>query len=104
MPEPLTDEYLKEIQDRIADASKAPWTVRLDDHFGEPCGFGPFTWVEYPEDDIAHLVADIKFAAHARVDVRNLYGEVSRLNGEVSRLNERIRQLERAQGGGRHGS
>ncbi|SMF86023.1 hypothetical protein [Streptomyces sp. Amel2xC10] len=102
MPQPLTDEYLKEIQDRIIAASKAPWAVTLNDN-GEPSGFGPFTWVEYPDDDIARLVADIEFAAHARVDVRNLYGEVSRQRNEIRILEARITQLERANGGARHG-
>jgi hypothetical protein len=92
VPDPLSDTYLRQVQQRITAATRGPWPVHLGDD-GLPCGFGPFTWVEHTDTDPAQMVADIELSAHARTDVRNLYGEVARLKDEVAALHRRLATL-----------
>lgn len=95
MPEPLTDAYLREIQDRVTAAPKGPWEVEPNEH-GLPDQVGPIayvqTWVE------SELVPTIEFIGHARTDVPALLGEVARLRLDLKYLKRRLDQQ-----GDRHG-
>ncbi|MFJ2477052.1 hypothetical protein ACIOWI_29455 [Streptomyces sp. NPDC087659] len=80
MPEPLTKQQLREIQDRVTATRKGDWDMHLDND-GQPAGFGPFSYVEpWLEDE---LLPAIDFCTHARADVPALIGEVARLQREL---------------------
>lgn len=81
MPEPLTEEYLGEIQARITAVPKGPWDVEPNE-FGVPDQVGPVaflqTWV-----DVEQLPV-VEFIGHARTDLPALLGEVARLTAALA--------------------
>ncbi|MGP4085429.1 hypothetical protein [Streptomyces sp. KR55] len=100
MPEPLTDAYLKEIQDRVTAAPKGPWEVEPND-YGLPDQVGPVAYIQTWVD--SELVPTVEFIGHARTDVPALLGEVARQRIEIEYLKRRVQRLESAEGGARHG-
>ncbi|WP_137991210.1 hypothetical protein [Streptomyces vilmorinianum] len=79
--EPLTREYLRQVQGRVLATRQGSWDLLLDDE-GHPCGFGPFSFVETWRD--AELVPAIDFCQHARTDIPQLLGEVARLTQRLA--------------------
>jgi len=84
MPEPLSDAYLKEIQDRVTAVPKGPWKVEPND-YGIPDSVGPVAFIQTWAD--SQLLPTVEFIGHARTDLPALIGE-------VARLKDRIRVLE----------
>lgn len=97
MPEPLTNTYLRQIQDRVIAAPKGPWEVQPND-YGLPDQVGPIAYLQTWAD--SQLVPTVEFIGHARADVPALLGEVARQQTVIRDLEHRIRQLEHAQNGG----
>ncbi len=79
MPEPLTDEYLKEIQARVTAAPKGPWKVEPNE-YGVPDQVGPVAFIQTWVD--AELLPTVEFIGHARADLPALIGEVARLRAD----------------------
>ncbi|WP_327377947.1 hypothetical protein OG393_30720 [Streptomyces sp. NBC_01216] len=81
MPEPLSPEYLRQVQDRIMATRPGPWPIAPDDA-GLPAGFGPFSFVEAWQDD--ERTPAIDFCSQARTDIPRLLGEIARLKTELA--------------------
>lgn len=100
MPEPLTSEYLRKTQRIVADVPAGPWEVEPSEH-GLPDQVGPIafleTWVDRDRLPVVELIA------HAREALPRYVGEVSRQRDEIRVLKRRVQQLERTEGGDRHG-
>lgn len=89
--EPMTQEQLDEIQERVNDATSGPW-----DCYGNGA-HEVFDAGEYDDGDPGELVApvvtkldDAEFIAHARTDVPALLAEVERLRADNTRLRARL--------------
>ncbi|WP_426568168.1 hypothetical protein [Streptomyces canus] len=91
MPEPLTSEYLREIQDRVTAAPVGPWEIEPNEH-GLPDQVGPIAYIQTWVD--SELLPTVEFIGHARKDVPALLGEVSRQRDLIRALEHRVRQLE----------
>ncbi|WP_329214963.1 hypothetical protein OG352_05640 [Streptomyces sp. NBC_01485] len=84
MPEPLTDEYLKETQRIVAAAPTGPWAVEPNE-YGLPDQVGPICYLETWAD--TQRIPVVEFIAFARE-------ALPRYVGEVARLKDRVRELE----------
>lgn len=85
-PKRLTDEELREIEQRAELATKGPWVIiSIDDVFAYVC----FDSLPYKVAEVLSL-RDAEFIAHAREDVPRLVEEVRRLNSELTRIWEII--------------
>lgn len=90
MPEPMSHEYLKETQTRIAGLPPGPWEVRASEH-GIPDSVGPISYIEtWASQDQLPVVEFVGFARDA----------LPRFVGEVARLRARVSELERRAKGG----
>ncbi|CBG73066.1 hypothetical protein SCAB_60471 [Streptomyces scabiei 87.22] len=87
MPEPLTHQYLKEIQARIAAAPMGPWDVEPSEH-GVPDQVGPIAYLQTWADN--EQLPTVEFIGHARTDLPALLGEVSRLATEAEALRAEV--------------
>lgn len=85
MLEPLTDDYLAAVQERVIAARPGKWDVAVDG-YGIPTGFGPFSWVQGWDGNDADLAANVRFCNEARADVPALVGEIARLKALVAEL------------------
>lgn len=99
MPEPIAPEYLRETQQIIAEIPTGPWEPIPND-YGTPDGVGPISYLECFTADPVPVIA---FVSHAREALPRYVGEVARQRAEIRALKHRVEQLERANGGARHG-
>ena len=96
---PMTDERLAEIRERLAATTPGPWHTH---DYGSPADEEPtarvvhtgnFDWdaITYDGDYVVMLDSesrdDADFIAHAPTDIAALLAEVNRLRGELDRRN-----------------
>ncbi|EST24490.1 hypothetical protein [Streptomyces roseochromogenus] len=98
MPEPLTDEYLRETQQIISAVPAGPWDPIPND-YGTPDAVGPISFLETASDEYQMPV--IAFVGHAREALPRYVGEVSRQRAQIRALEHRVRQLEQPKDGDR---
>ncbi len=88
----MTEERLKEIEERASKATKGPWFKEVD-------GDQPWFWVtgtDKSADAIASYTepADAEFIVHARTDVPELIAYVRKLQEKNAKLREMLKSLE----------
>ncbi|MFI1767456.1 hypothetical protein ACH41H_36155 [Streptomyces sp. NPDC020800] len=98
MPEPLSDDYLKQTQKIILGLPHGPWDVVPNDH-GLPDQVGPICFLETWSD--TERLPVVEFISFAREAVPAYVGEVARQRDQIVRLQRRVDQLEKARGGDR---
>ncbi|MEV7684521.1 hypothetical protein [Streptomyces bungoensis] len=96
MPEPLSDEYLKQTQQVLVRLPKGPWKVEPNEH-GLPDQVGPICFLETWGD--SERLPVVEFISFARDAMPAFYGEVARQRDHIRALERRIRDLESQNGG-----
>ncbi|MFB7596948.1 hypothetical protein [Streptomyces sp. NPDC056160] len=100
MPEPIDAAYVRVTQQIIADVPNGPWEPISND-YGVPDAVGPISYLETASDE--YQVPVIRFVSHAREALPRYVGEVARQRDVIRALERRVNELERANGGARHG-
>lgn len=92
----MTNDELKEIEDRLNNASTGPWTIETGDYTGENWLIGSFflgtsedgenysvhvtTDHVHASEFVGDAKADAEFIAHARTDIQRLLDEIKYLH------------------------
>ncbi|MHC3474629.1 hypothetical protein ACYF6T_38870 [Streptomyces sp. 7R007] len=100
MPEPLSNEYLKQTQQIVAAVPNGPWDAVTND-YGLPDAVGPISYLETASGH--DQVPVIRFISHAREALPRYVGEVCRQQDLIKELTRRIHALENSKGGAGHG-